>query len=243
MLHAGQPAEVVPLAADYAERLAPGRAAVLPLHRPSAEPAVHAADAPPSSRAIVVANLVNAALNWMLIFGHWARPRWACSAPPGPRRSAAGCSPACCFALAWRALAPLLLPVRPEVWQSAPLAPDAAARPSDRLPRYVLEFGAFALVALMMGWLGTRSDGRAPGRHQPRLAHLHGAARGGGRGLGAGRARGRPRRPGGDPGRGAGGAALRRRLHGLHGGLFLTAPVALARLYTRDLAVIRWRPR
>ena len=30
--------------------------------------------------ALVTANIVNAVVNWMLIFGHSARPRWACAA-------------------------------------------------------------------------------------------------------------------------------------------------------------------
>ena len=102
---AHQPAEVVPLAADYTVRLAPG---VLPfflfivlrqtLQRSIGSPR-------PIVLAIVLANLVNAALNWVLIFGHRAPPRWACPAPPGPPRSAAGCWRGLLFALAWRALA------------------------------------------------------------------------------------------------------------------------------------------
>ena len=82
--------------------------------------------------------------------------------------------------------------------------------------QYALEFGAFALVALMMGWLGTRAMAGPPDRHQPGVPDLHGAARrtsdagfsprgaGGGAG-GSGRA----------PGRGALGAPLRRRIHEL----------------------------
>jgi MATE family multidrug resistance protein len=60
------------------------------------------------------------------------------------------------LAMTWRQLKPYLIPVRHEIWQWAPLG---------RMLRlgvpigcqYTLEFGAFAFVALMMGWLGTRA--------------------------------------------------------------------------------------
>ena len=60
------------------------------------------------------------------------------------------------LALTWRRLrAAPAARIRPEIWQWAPLG---------RMLRlgvpigcqYMLEFGAFAFVALMMGWLGTR---------------------------------------------------------------------------------------
>src|SRR6476469_1848077 len=73
MLRAGQPAEVVPLAADYAERLAPG---VFPfflfvvLRQTLQSMGITA----PIVTAIVLANVANALLNWMLIFGHLGAP-------------------------------------------------------------------------------------------------------------------------------------------------------------------------
>jgi MATE family multidrug resistance protein len=58
-------------------------------------------------------------------------------------------------ALAWNDLRPRLRQHLPEVWELGPLWRMLRLG----LPigcQYVLEFGAFALVALMMGWLGTR---------------------------------------------------------------------------------------
>jgi MATE family multidrug resistance protein len=151
---ARQPAEVVPLAADYTVRLAPG---VLPfflfiVFRQSLQAMRRIA---PIVAAIVVANLANAGLNWVLIFGHGpAQPlgvlgsAWATTVS---RWLLAGVL----VVLAWNDLRPHLRQRRPEVLDPAPLGRMLRLG----LPigfQYVLEFGAFALVALMMGWLGTR---------------------------------------------------------------------------------------
>jgi MATE family multidrug resistance protein len=151
---ARQPAAVVPLAAAYILRLAPG---VLPfflfiVFRQSLQSLRRTA---PIVISIVVANLVNGGLNWLLIFGHgplqpmgvlgsaWATTvsRWVLAG--------------LLVALAWRDLRPRLRRRLAEVWDMEPLGRMLRLG----LPigfQYVLEFGAFALVALMMGWLGTR---------------------------------------------------------------------------------------
>ena len=151
---ARQPAEVVPLAADYIVRLAPG---VLPfflfiVFRQSLQ-ALRRTTAIVAS--IVVANLVNAALNWLLIFGHGPFQ------PLGVLGSAWATSVsrwllmAVLVGLAWRDLYPRLTRRHPEVWDPAPLGRMLRLGVPIGL-QYVLEFGAFACVALMMGWLGTR---------------------------------------------------------------------------------------
>ena len=152
MTLARQPTEVIPRRRRYAVRLAPG---VLPffvfvVFRQSLQ----------SMRltaaivvAIVVANLVNAGLNWLLIFGHWGFRRWASPARPGPRRSADGFSPIL-LALVTAAAHDVSLADPPRGLEPAPLWRMLRLG----LPiggQMVLEFGAFALVALMMGWLGT----------------------------------------------------------------------------------------
>jgi MATE family multidrug resistance protein len=151
---ARQPAEVVPLATAYTLRLAPG---VLPfflfiVFRQSLQAMRRIA---PIVAAIVVANLANAGLNWLLIFGHGpVQPlgvlgsAWATTIS---RWLLAGVL----VVLAWKDLQPHLRQRRPEVLDPAPLGRMLRLG----LPigcQYVLEFGAFALVALMMGWLGTR---------------------------------------------------------------------------------------
>jgi MATE family multidrug resistance protein len=151
---ARQPAEVVPVASAYVLRLAPG---VLPfflfiVFRQSLQ-AMRRTGA--IVVAIVVANLVNAGLNWLLIFGHGSVP------PLGVLGSAWATSvsrwllAAVLVALAWSDLRPHLRQRLPEVWDPAPLGRMLRLG----LPigfQYLLEFGAFACVALMMGWLGTR---------------------------------------------------------------------------------------
>lgn len=154
MTVARQPGDVVPHAAAYAHRLMPG---VLPFFlfivlRQSLQ-SMHLTA--PIMVAILVANLVNAALNWILIFGRLGvRPMgvvgaaWATSLSRWVLLSML-------LALTWRRLRPHLLPIRPEIWHWAPM---------NRMFRlgvpigcqYTLEFGAFAFVALMMGWFGTR---------------------------------------------------------------------------------------
>ena len=154
MVLAKQPPDVVPHAAAYAIRLAPG---VLPFFlfvvlRQSLQSMHRTA---PIMIAIVVANLVNAGLNWVLIFGHYGAPALGVVGSAWATTLSRWLLLGLLLALTWRTLSPHLLPVRPEVYQWAPLS---------RMLRlgvpigcqYTLEFGAFAFVALMMGWLGTR---------------------------------------------------------------------------------------
>src|SRR4051812_18291823 len=154
LLFARQPAEVIPLAAAYAVRSSPGALPFL-LFIVFRQTLQAVGVTVPIVVSIVIANLANAGLNWLLIFGHLGFPAlgvvgsaWATSLS---RALLALCL---CFT-ARRQLAPMLSPWRPEVAQLAPLGrmlrlgvPIGA--------QHVLEFGAFALVALMMGWLGTR---------------------------------------------------------------------------------------
>src|SRR5687768_6492751 len=155
MVFARQPPDVVPHAAAYAVRLAPG---VLPFFlfvvlRQSLQSMHRTA---PILITIVVANLVNAALNWVLISGHLGAPALGVVGAAWATTLSRWLLALLLLALTWRRLRPHLLPVRREIWQWAPLG---------RMLRlgvpigcqYTLEFGAFALVALMMGWLGTRA--------------------------------------------------------------------------------------
>jgi MATE family, multidrug efflux pump len=151
---AHQPAEVVPLAAAYTVRLAPG---VLPfflfiVFRQSLQ-ALHRTTAILIS--ILVANLVNAGLNWLLIFGHGPTPPMGVLGSAWATTVSRWLLAGLLVALSWKDLRPHLRQRLPEVWDPAPLGRMLRLG----LPigfQYVLEFGAFALVALMMGWLGTR---------------------------------------------------------------------------------------
>jgi multidrug resistance protein, MATE family len=151
---AHQPAEVVPLAAAYTVRLAPG---VLPffvfiVFRQSLQ-ALRRTGAILIS--ILVANLVNAGLNWVLIYGHGPLPAMGLLGSAWATTVSRWLLAGVLVGLAWRDLRPHLRRRLPEVWDPEPLGRMLRLG----LPigcQYVLEFGAFALVALMMGWLGTR---------------------------------------------------------------------------------------
>jgi MATE family multidrug resistance protein len=103
---------------------------------------------------IVLANLVNAGLNWVLIYGHLGLP------PLGPVGSAWATVASRLLMglglvlLAWRDLSPHLESLRPEVLQLVPLwrmlrlgAPIGV--------QYTLEYGVFGIVGILMGGMGT----------------------------------------------------------------------------------------
>jgi MATE family multidrug resistance protein len=155
MTFARQPADVVPHAASYAVRLAPG---VLPFFlfivlRQSLQSMHRTA---PIMVAIVVANLANAALNWVLIFGHFGAPALGVIGSAWATTISRWLLLLLLLGLTWRQLRPHLLPIRPEIRQWAPLGRMLRLGVPIGL-QYTLEFGAFAFVALMMGWLGTRA--------------------------------------------------------------------------------------
>jgi len=150
-----QPAEVVPSAAAYAIRLAPG---VLPfflfiVFRQSLQ-SMHLTGS--IMIAIVVANLVNAGLNWVLIFGHFGMPAMGVIGSAWATTISRWLLLLLLLLLTWHRLRPHLLPVRPEIWQWVPLGRMLRLGIPIGL-QYALEFGAFAFVALMMGWLGTQA--------------------------------------------------------------------------------------
>ena len=151
---ARQPAEVIPLAAAYAVRSAPGTFPFLLfiVFRQTLQAVGRIA---PIVLAIVVANFANAGLNWQLIFGHLGFPALGVIGSAWATSLSRGLLALCLWFAARKELAPMLSPWRPEVARVAPLGrmlrlgvPIGA--------QHVLEFGAFALVALMMGWMGTR---------------------------------------------------------------------------------------
>jgi MATE family, multidrug efflux pump len=233
---ARQPAEVVPDAAGYTVRMAPG---VLPfflfiVFRQSLQ-AMRRMQ--PIVVAIILANLANAGLNWLLIFGHGP------FAPLGVIGSAWATTVsrwllACgLLALAWRDLWPYLRQPHPEVWDPAPLGRMLRLGLPIGL-QFVLEFGAFASVALMMGWLGTRQmAGHQVAINLASLTFMVPLGVGDAAAVLVGLAVGRADAAGA---RSAARAAL------VAGAgfmactalIFLTLPVPLARLYTEDLSVV-----
>ena len=236
MTLARQPAEVVPLAAGYAVRLAPG---VLPffvfvVFRQSLQAMRVTA---PIVVAIVVANLANAGLNWMLIFGRLGAPAMGVLGSAWATTASRWLLAILLVLLVRRRLTPYLWPIRPEIWQPAPLwrmlrlgVPIGC--------QVVLEFGAFALVALMMGWLGTREmAGHQVAINLASLTFMVPLGTADAASVLVGQAVGR-----GDPA-GARGASYSALLCGvgfmsLAAIVFLTLPGPLARLYTDEASVI-----
>jgi MATE family multidrug resistance protein len=233
---AHQPAEVIPLAASYSVRTVPG---VLPfllfiVFRQSLQAIGRTA---PIVGAILAANLANGLLNWALIFGHLGFPALGVAGSAWATSVSRGLLVLGLWLGARRQLMPMLHPVRAETWRLEPLrrmlrlgAPIGA--------QHVLEFGAFALVALMMGWIGTREmAGHQIAINLAALTFMVPLGVGDAASVLVGRAVGRGDMP---STRGAARAAFAcgAAFMSVTGAVFLIAPAALARLYTRDLDVI-----
>ena len=233
---ARQPAEVIPLAAAYAVRTAPGTFPFLlfVVFRQSLQAMGRTA---PIVGAIVGANLANAALNWILIFGHLGFPAMGVVGSAWATTISRGLLVLGLWIAARRELMPLVWPVRAEIWRVEPLIrmfrlglPIGA--------QHVLEFGAFALVALMMGWMGTREmAGHQVAINLAALTFMVPLGVGDAASVLVGQAVGR-----GDP-EGTRGAARAAFACGvtfmaMTGAIFLSFPEGLARLYSRDPAVI-----
>jgi multidrug resistance protein, MATE family len=104
--------------------------------------------------AIVAANLVNAGLNWLLIFGNLGAPRLGPVGSAWASTSARWLMFLILLALGWRELRPHLLPIRRGVhWLAGLWRLLRIGLPIGTT--MLLEYGAFAAVALLMGLLGT----------------------------------------------------------------------------------------
>jgi MATE family multidrug resistance protein len=234
---ARQPAEVVPLAAAYDEVTAPG---VFPfllfiVFRQSLQAMGRTA---PIVGAIVGANLANAALNWVLIFGHLGLPAMGVVGSAWATTVSRGLLVAGLWVAARRELGPVLWPLLPAIWRPAALGRMLRLGMPIGV-QHVLEFGAFALVALMMGWMGTREmAGHHIAINLAALTFMVPLGVGDAASVLVGHAVGRGDTEGT---RGAARAALACGVTFMAGtaAVFLTLPEALARLYTRELEVIR----
>jgi MATE family multidrug resistance protein len=108
----------------------------------------------PIVTTMLAANLVNVALNYALIFGKLGLP------PLGAVGAAWATSLSRWFMMvsllvvAWRSLRPHVLPIRRDAFARAPLARMFAIGVPIGI-QYQLEYGVFAVVGVMMGWLGT----------------------------------------------------------------------------------------
>jgi MATE family multidrug resistance protein len=151
----GQPADVVPLAGGYALASLPGVFPFLAfiVLRQSLQAMGRLA---PIVWAIALANLVNLVLAWALIFGRLGLPALEAPGAALATSLARAFMVVALAALAWRDLAPVLRPFRREVLEPTPLVRMLRLG----LPigvQFQLEFGVFAVVALLMGRIGTEA--------------------------------------------------------------------------------------
>jgi MATE family multidrug resistance protein len=149
----GQPTEVVPFATAYTWWLIPGIPPFLlfVVVRQSLQ-AMHLTGA--ILWSIAVANLVNAILNYVLIFGHFGFQAHGVVGSAWATSISRWLMVAMLFGLAWSRLRFYLRPISREIWYWAPLRRMLAIGvPIGAM--MLLEFGAFAAIALLMGHLGT----------------------------------------------------------------------------------------
>jgi len=150
---ARQPGEVVPVAAGYALATIPG---IFPFYlfvvfRQTLQSMGRMR---PIVLTIVAANLANVAFNWVLIYGNLGFPAlgavgsgWASSLS---RWVMAGLL----LAMAWPLLSPYLRTLRRESLALLPLARMLRLGAPVGV-QLQLEFGAFGMIGLVMGWMGT----------------------------------------------------------------------------------------
>ncbi len=148
-----QPADVTPLAVSYVLWSIPG---MLPFFAFNMMRQVLQAfrTLRPIIIAVLLANVANAALNWVLIYGNLGFE------PLGVTGSAIATSVSrCCMAVvvmvvAWPLLRPTLIPWHAESWHLAPLGRMLALGLPVGL-QFFAEANAFGLVTVMTGWMGT----------------------------------------------------------------------------------------
>ena len=148
----GQPPEVIPDAAGYVHRNALSVWAfyVFVVLRQTLQ-AHHRVL--PIGITVVVANLVNVALNYVWIFGHFGFPAMGVIGSAWATTVSRWLMAAMLLALGWRTLKPYLTQVAPNLLDLRPLVRMVKLG----LPigaQMMLEGGAFNVVALLMGWLG-----------------------------------------------------------------------------------------
>ncbi len=231
-----QPEDVIPPAAGYVFGSIPG---MLPFYafatlRQSLQAMGRVA---PIVWTIVAANVLNVFLNWVLVFGNLGAPQMGAVGSAWGSSAARWFMAALLLALSWRVLGPFLARVRREAFD--PFALGRMIRLGTPLGfQQQLEFGAFSLIGVMMGWLGTATmAGHQVALNLAALAFMVPLGIAGAAAVLVGRAVGREDMA---EARRAAGAGIF-----LGGGFmvltacaFLGAPGALARIYTADAGVL-----
>ena len=147
-----QPAEVAPVAAAFTRWSIPG---VLPFYlfvvfRQSLQAM---ATVRPVVLAIVVANVVNAALDWVLIYGHFGFPALGAIGSAIATVFSRFLMLAIVVALGWRQLHAALVPWREATWRWAPMSRMVRIGLPVAFQQW-LEIAVFAFGAVTIGWFG-----------------------------------------------------------------------------------------
>jgi len=185
----------------------------------------------------LLANLLNAGLDWLLIFGHLGAPRWGVAGSAVATSVSRTVLAVALLFAAWRELGPRLRPWRPEASDRRALLRMARLGIPIGFQMF-LEYGVFATVGVLMGRIGTLAiDGHQIALNLSAVVFMVPQGVGAAAAVLVGRAVGAEDLP--RARRAALGALA------LGGGfmigsaaVFVTAPVLLARLYTPDHAVI-----
>src|SRR5512134_4006731 len=103
---------------------------------------------------IVIANVANIVLNYAWIFGRLGFPALGVVGAAWATAVSRWLMLVMLVAAAWRSLRPQLVPLRSAAWAWAPLRRMLALGAPIGM-QYELEYGVFAVVGVMMGWMGT----------------------------------------------------------------------------------------
>jgi MATE family multidrug resistance protein len=148
-----QPPEVVPLAAGYALAALPG---LLPfyLYIVLRQTLQALGRVGPVVVTIVVANLANVFFNWVLVYGNIGSPALGAVGAGWASTASRFLMVVGVLAVAWPVLGPHILPLRPEALRARPIVRMIRLGAPIGL-QIQLEYGAFGLIGVCMGWLGT----------------------------------------------------------------------------------------
>jgi MATE family multidrug resistance protein len=149
----GQADDVIPLATAYALFCIPGVFPFLAFNvlRQTLQAMERVR---PIVITMIVANLANVVLNWMLIFGNLGAPALGVAGAAWATSASRWIMVVGLVAVAWVELRPHLIPVRSDTFTLAPLGRMAALGAPIGI-QFQLEYGIFAVVGLLMGTLGT----------------------------------------------------------------------------------------
>ncbi|MYA63399.1 MAG: MATE family efflux transporter [Gemmatimonadetes bacterium] len=148
-----QPQEVVPVAAAYARTQIPG---MLPFYgfivfRQVLQAVGRVA---PVVWTILLANVLNAFLNWILVFGNLGVPELGAVGSGWATAISRWFMWLCSLAMGWRVLAPYLRRMRRGLFAADPFRRIVRLGSPIGLQLF-LEFGAFGAIGILMGWMGT----------------------------------------------------------------------------------------